>query len=235
MTGSVADAIAYADAQLGKPYLWGGESETNGFDCSGLVQAAYGVAGVGLPRTAAAQYAATANKAVGPGEQLQVGDLVFFGTPTKIHHVGIYVGNGLLLNAPHTGAKVRIQALSGFPDEYAVTRPLTDGASVKPATQDKGGFHLPGSGALSSVWGGLTSVGNAVSDAQNAVIDTAGNLITDPVGTVKGGVKSGVSAVAGAAANAALSGVQRYLVEGVLLAGGVGLVALGIYRGVKPA
>jgi uncharacterized protein YycO len=229
VTGSVAQAIAYADAQLGKPYLWGGESETNGFDCSGLVQSAYGVAGVGLPRTAAAQYAATSGQQVPDGAPLQVGDLVFFGTSTKIHHVGIYVGNGLLLNAPHTGAKVRIDKLSGFPDTYAATRPLTDGGTVSPAQATKGGFKLPGSGVVSAVGGALNDFGNL----NIAVGQGIWGFIKDPVGSTKSGVKSVASSATSAVASAALSGVQRYVVEGVLLAGGVGLVGLGIYRGVK--
>lgn len=119
--------LAFAHAQIGEPYLWGGEGN-GGFDCSGLVQMAYRTAGVALPRVASAQYAATP-RVSGP---LRVGDLVFFGTPSNVHHVGIYVGNGKMLDAPHTGAKVRIEPL--FSDYLGATRPLAGGAGAADTT-----------------------------------------------------------------------------------------------------
>ena len=115
-------AVAYALAQLGTSYLWGGES-TGGFDCSGLVQAAYAAAGVSLPRVAQAQYDATASNPV-PLDQLQPGDLVFFGASTgALTHVGIVVSAGQMVDAPHTGAVVRIESYS-WPDLVAATRPV---------------------------------------------------------------------------------------------------------------
>ena len=114
-------AVAYARAQLGTPYLWGGEG-AGGFDCSGLVQAAYAAAGVGLPRVAQAQYDATAASTVSLA-QLQPGDLVFFGASTAaITHVGIVVSPGEMVDAPHTGADVRIESYN-WPDLLAATRP----------------------------------------------------------------------------------------------------------------
>jgi cell wall-associated NlpC family hydrolase len=115
-------AVAYALAQLGTPYLWGAEG-AGGFDCSGLVQAAYSAAGVALPRVAQAQYDATATNTV-PLDQLQPGDLVFFGTSTgAITHVGIVVSPGEMVDAPHTGADVRIERYD-WPDLVAATRPV---------------------------------------------------------------------------------------------------------------
>jgi cell wall-associated NlpC family hydrolase len=114
-------AVAYALTQLGTPYLWGGEG-AGGFDCSGLVQAAYAAAGVALPRVAQAQYDATATSAVSL-DQVQPGDLVFFGASTSaITHVGIVVSPGEMVDAPHTGADVRIESYS-WPDLVAATRP----------------------------------------------------------------------------------------------------------------
>lgn len=118
-------AIDYAEAQIGLPYQWGGDgpaADDAGFDCSGLTQAAYAAAGIALPRTAAAQYAATPH--VPAGQPLEPGDLVFYGDATYIHHVGIYIGNGMMIDAPHQGADVRIEPyLWADADYYGATRP----------------------------------------------------------------------------------------------------------------
>ncbi|MDA8310161.1 MAG: NlpC/P60 family protein [Actinomycetota bacterium] len=101
-------ALDWALAQVGTPYVWGGEIPGVGFDCSGLVQAAYRTAGIALPRTAQQQYDATTKLA--PGDPLQPGDLVFFGqSTTDITHVGIYAGDGEMVDAPHAGADVRVE------------------------------------------------------------------------------------------------------------------------------
>jgi cell wall-associated NlpC family hydrolase len=107
-------AVDWALAQVGTPYVWGGETPGVGFDCSGLVQAAYKVAGITLPRVAQDQYDATAK--LGPGDPLEPGDLVFFGGgPTDVTHVGIYTGNGQMVDAPYTGADVRVEAIPTTP------------------------------------------------------------------------------------------------------------------------
>ncbi len=104
--------VAWAVAQIGTPYVWGGESPGVGFDCSGLVQAAWAVAGVHLPRVAQDQYDATAK--LTPGQPLAPGDLIFFGQgPSAVDHVGLYVGTDgattVMVDAPHTGAAVRAE------------------------------------------------------------------------------------------------------------------------------
>lgn len=105
-----ARAINAARQQVGKPYVFGG-SGPDVWDCSGLTQWAFEQAGVLLPRTAADQYAAAPHKV--PLGQLQPGDLLFWATdttdPSTIHHVAIYLGNGVMLAAPHTGTDVQIQ------------------------------------------------------------------------------------------------------------------------------
>ncbi|MGH9075514.1 MAG: NlpC/P60 family protein [Acidimicrobiales bacterium] len=105
-------ALDWALAQVGTPYVWGGETPGVGFDCSGLVQAAYKVAGIALPRVAQNQYGS--GPQLPPGTPLQPGDLVFFGaSSTDVTHVGIYIGfqggRSVMVDAPHTGADVRVE------------------------------------------------------------------------------------------------------------------------------
>jgi peptidoglycan DL-endopeptidase CwlO len=107
-------ALDWAFAELGKEYVWGG-SGPDTFDCSGLTQYVWNQAGVAIPRVAADQDAWTIPV---PLSQLLPGDLVFYGT-TDIHHVGMYIGDGLMINAPHTGTVVQVSSiwwsdLSGF-------------------------------------------------------------------------------------------------------------------------
>ena len=98
-------AATIALSYLGVPYQWGGASPT-GFDCSGLVMYVYAQLGIQLPHYAAAQY--TYGVPV-PRDQLQPGDLVFY---DGLSHVGIYIGNGDIVHAPHTGDVVKISPLA---------------------------------------------------------------------------------------------------------------------------
>jgi cell wall-associated NlpC family hydrolase len=100
-------AIAWAEAEIGKPYQWGGAGPAS-FDCSGLVMDAWGAAGVSFPHLAQDQYDMTARVAL---SQLLPGDLVFFGTPSDVYHVGIYVGGSQMVDAPETGQDVQIQSI----------------------------------------------------------------------------------------------------------------------------
>ena len=121
----VLAAINYACGMRGLPYVWGGngpDSGHAGFDCSGLTKAAYAAAGVTLPRTAQTQF--DAGPHVPAGQPLLPGDLVFYGTPDNIHHVGLYIGSGLMINAPTFGQPVRIDNHRHNGDGYAgATRP----------------------------------------------------------------------------------------------------------------
>ncbi len=106
-------AVAFARGQLGKPYQWGAEGPGS-FDCSGLTWAAWQAAGLGWPRmTAADQWHTFQDRQVPRGE-LQPGDLVFYADNAdwrSIHHVGLYAGQGLMIEAPYTGALVRTASI----------------------------------------------------------------------------------------------------------------------------
>ena len=101
-----ARAVTIAERYLGVPYMWGGATPA-GFDCSGLVMYVYAQLGVHLPHFAAAQY--SDGRHVREAD-LRRGDLVFF---DGLDHVGIYVGGGRFIHAPHTGDHVRISSLAG--------------------------------------------------------------------------------------------------------------------------
>ena len=99
-----ADAVAAAKQYLGVDYVWGGTDPSKGLDCSGLVQRAYRDLGIELPRVSYDQ--AKVGTKVDSIEQARPGDLVAFGSP--VDHIGIYVGDGKIIQAPHTGDVVRI-------------------------------------------------------------------------------------------------------------------------------
>ena len=119
---AAAAAITFAVRQLGLPYVWGGNGPAKGdagFDCSGLTMAAYASAGISIPRTATDQY--RHGPAV-PLSSLKPGDLVFYGNSDFAHHVAIFVGADLILDAPKTGTVIRLDPLAAD-DLFAATRP----------------------------------------------------------------------------------------------------------------
>jgi cell wall-associated NlpC family hydrolase len=98
----VQTVLAEAQRQLGVAYRWAGSTPSSGFDCSGFTAWVWNAAGVYLPHSSRAQYSATRRVSTA---DMQPGDLVFFGSP--IHHVGLYVGSGQMINSPRTGDVVR--------------------------------------------------------------------------------------------------------------------------------
>lgn len=107
-TGAAATALHFALRQLGSRYMFGGAGLVY-WDCSGLTMRALQQAGISLPHSAAAQLSYGRNI---PFSQIQPGDLVFFGQP--ISHVGIYFGGGQMVDAPHSGARVRIESFGAW-------------------------------------------------------------------------------------------------------------------------
>jgi cell wall-associated NlpC family hydrolase len=113
-SGRAAAAVAYAMAQVGKAYVWGAAGPS-AFDCSGLTMAAWARAGVSLPHSSSAQFG------MGPHiaeSDLQPGDLVFYYSP--ISHVGMYIGNGLIVNAENPSVGVKVTSLHAMPYVGAV-------------------------------------------------------------------------------------------------------------------
>jgi cell wall-associated NlpC family hydrolase len=107
-TAGARAAIEFARAQLGEPYLWGAAGP-DAWDCSGLTMMAWRQGGISLPHYSAAQYSQTKHISAA---QLRPGDLVFWGTsPNTIHHVALYIGNGQIIQAPHTGDVVKVSML----------------------------------------------------------------------------------------------------------------------------
>ena len=103
---------------LGVPYVWGGASP-RGFDCSGFTMYVYAQVGVSLPHNAAAQFGMGTPVSQG---QLEPGDLVFF---YGLGHVGLYIGGGSFIHAPHTGDVVKISSLSSYGSAYVGARRIT--------------------------------------------------------------------------------------------------------------
>jgi cell wall-associated NlpC family hydrolase len=116
-SGKANQVVKLAEHFLGTKYVWGG-SKPGGFDCSGLLQYVWGRRGVSIPRTSQQQF--KAGRPVAKG-QLRPGDAVFF-EGSAPGHVGMYVGGGKFIEAPHTGAVVRISTLAGRGDYVGARR-----------------------------------------------------------------------------------------------------------------
>jgi cell wall-associated NlpC family hydrolase len=123
-TGEQGDIAAnWAMSQMGKPYQWGAAGPYS-YDCSGLAMDAWAQAGIRLGHWTGWQWPAGPHI---PISELRRGDLVFYATdtadPNTIHHVGIYIGGGMMVDAPYTGAFVRVDSIYAFGGLIGATRP----------------------------------------------------------------------------------------------------------------
>jgi len=143
------NVLATARGELGKPYVYGAEGP-NTFDCSGLIQFVFGQNGIKLPRTAEAQRQAT-TKVSNPVP----GDLVFYNIPAS--HVGLYIGGGMMLAAPHSGDVVKIQKVYGTPSMYGRVGSLGN-TTTAPLSNAVNAAWNPVSGAIDSVLGSVRNL-----------------------------------------------------------------------------
>lgn len=139
-TGGAAAVVAAAQSQLGKPYVWDSPVKASnrnprGFDCSGLAMWCYEQAGVKLPHLAQAQYSKLKHR---PLSQAQPADLVFFGRSFAIHHVGIYIGDGQIIEAPDFGVPVRVYPIANYRDTNRNVGIFPGGSMVSAGASDNG-------------------------------------------------------------------------------------------------
>jgi hypothetical protein len=178
-TKDTAAVLTAGLSQIGVPYSFGGEDPNTDFDCSGLMQWAYAQAGVVIPRTSEEQWQQLTHISAAEAEP---GDLVFMagsdGTMTSPGHVGMVLGNGLMLDAPHTGANVQIEPIpSSGVVGYAMAPGVVDDASVSSAGKVTAGAPaVAGTGILGQIIDNplLDPVGATVKGTVGAVSDVAG-------------------------------------------------------------
>ena len=146
---AVSAAIKDAESQLGKPYVWGGDNPSVGFDCSGLIEWAYGQAGIKLPRTSQEQWAALSNRSV-PLGKVRAGDIVFSagsdGTATSPGHEAMMISDRQIIEAPYTGADIRIRAYNASEWQHAA-RPNGSMTNVGQGSSTGGASASNGTGA----------------------------------------------------------------------------------------
>lgn len=157
MPGDLSQVVTFARSKMGDPYVWGATGP-NSFDCSGLVYAAYKAAGFDVSRTTAANLGKMGKDV--PAADAVPGDIVYFDEPGATDHVGIYIGNGQMIDAPHTGASVEIDNVHGF-------------TSIRDLTADGSGGNGSIGQAAAQVAGQVASAANPFSGWQSDVLSIA--------------------------------------------------------------
>jgi cell wall-associated NlpC family hydrolase len=188
---SGSDVVADARRYLGVPYRWGGTDPSTGLDCSGLTQQVYGDLGISLPRVSRDQ--ANVGTAVSSLSDAQPGDLLFFGSP--IHHVAIYEGNGMMIEAPHTGQSVKEIPVADFGEPVsAIRRVLGSAAST---------------GAASAA--GRVASGSTTSAPYATVIDAASARTGVPASLISAVAQQESGFDAGAVSKAGAEGIMQLM------------------------
>jgi cell wall-associated NlpC family hydrolase len=169
-------ALKEAEKYKGTAYRWGGSTPQTGFDCSGLTQWAYAKAGIQIPRVTDAQFAAGNGTPVDKSH-LKPGDLVFFGKPGNIYHVGISMGGDKFLHAPKTGDVVKVASLSDsyFAQNFAGGRRFDHHAAVAEAAVAPAAGAAPAAAAVPAP-GAPAIDPKAVAEAQAAVARDAAEV-----------------------------------------------------------
>ncbi|MFC8717781.1 C40 family peptidase [Kitasatospora sp. NPDC057198] len=223
---AVGDLFAWAKAQLGKPYVWGGTGPS-GYDCSGFTQGAFKSIGISIPRTSQEQR----NAGVGvPLDQIQPGDLVTFtypnsgSNPGPGNHVALYLGAGQVIEAARTGVPIRIAPMN----TTAVDR-------VRRVLGTSGSSGAAGPAPAASNTTGTVSTAGLQQAGYDAVINvTPWGIPTNPFklpGWIQGKLGEAGRAVGGSIVDAFAPVALAVL--GVAL--GAGLILIGGYVTVKPA
>lgn len=226
MASVVTTMLAWAMAQLGKPYVWGATGP-NSFDCSGLTQKAAAAAGITLPRTSGEQR--NAGLPV-PLAQIAPGDLVTFtyndggGNPGPGNHVALYAGGGTVIEAARTGIPVRVAPL----DVAHIDR-------VRRITGSSSGA----AGAVPADLTGAAAAGPGLQQAgYDAVLDvTPWGIPLNPFklpGYVAGKLGDLAGGAAGAGTSALVDSLAPILMATIGVVAGLGLAVLGIYTAAKP-
>lgn len=181
--------IGYARQQLGKPYIFGDEGP-NSFDCSGLMQYAYGLAGVKLPRTSQQQ-----QRAVTRVSDPKPGDLVFWGDPA--YHVALYLGNGRMISAPHSGAVVHESAVYGNPTYGRVSgvSSIPGGAAARDIWQQVADKTGQGATAVDDFFGAIRGTAYQVTFAVLGLALVGGGMVMLTSGAARKRAASMVSEV----------------------------------------
>jgi cell wall-associated NlpC family hydrolase len=182
-SGNAGKAISAALTQIGVPYVWGGEQEGKGFDCSGLMQWAFRSAGINLPRTSEQQMKVGVDV---DKQHIQPGDLLF----PEPGHVMMAIGNGKLVEAPHTGLDVRVRSYN-LGEIKAVRRVASSVGAVADYNTDAKQTDADGSGNAGWYGGSGNSVGQDEVDAIAAALSGGGGYTMGPQ---TGGTGSSVNA-----------------------------------------
>lgn len=218
VSSSVQTAVRDAEQQVGKPYVYGGDSPATSFDCSGLVQWAYGQAGVRLPRTSEEQWAALKNRSVALNA-VREGDIVFSagsdGSASSPGHEALMISGNQIVEAPHTGANIRIRGFNPGEWQHA--------ARPSGSTAGSAGATLSGSrNARSVLFAGNGGGGSGSGDSSLGMVGNSDSLLfsgTNGAGTPVGGLSGPVGG--SALSSTSNSGLQTGATGGSLSASAI--------------